>query len=178
MTINGLGAISAANIQDMDLETAMLTVQANRVSLLEAQLKEQITSIQAKNDQVAKLNALLSYINSLAAKFEPGAGPTDTLDGKIPVHEFIDLKNHLDAAGVTLEDIFGKDTELEKIPKSSFDGAVARLKGSIDSLSNTQQMDMLRLQGLSNKRNEAVDVQTNFMKKMQDNRSSIIGNMR
>jgi len=39
-------------------------------------------------------------------------------------------------------------------------------------------MDMLRLQSLSNKRNEAFDVMTNFIKKMQDSRSSIIGNMR
>ncbi|WJH32173.1 hypothetical protein N6H13_15585 [Paenibacillus sp. CC-CFT742] len=42
----------------------------------------------------------------------------------------------------------------------------------------TLQMEMLRLQSLSNKRNEAFDVMTNFIKKMQDSRSSIIGNMR
>ncbi|OZI57325.1 hypothetical protein CAL27_23425 [Bordetella genomosp. 1] len=51
-------------------------------------------------------------------------------------------------------------------------------KSAIDTLSNSQQMDMLRLQGLTNKRNEAFDVMTNFVKKMQENRSSIIGNMR
>jgi len=51
-------------------------------------------------------------------------------------------------------------------------------KAQIDALSNSQQMDMLRLQSLSNKRNEAFDVMTNFIKKMQDSRSSIIANMR
>ncbi|CAM4211403.1 hypothetical protein [Saccharibacillus endophyticus] len=51
-------------------------------------------------------------------------------------------------------------------------------KAQIDALSSTQQMDMLRLQSLSNKRNEAFDVMTNFIKKMQDSRSSIIANMR
>ncbi|WP_255176199.1 hypothetical protein [Bordetella genomosp. 5] len=56
--------------------------------------------------------------------------------------------------------------------------AIADNKNAIDSLSNSQQMDMLRLQSLSNKRNEAFDVMTNFIKKMQDNRSSIVGNMR
>ena len=35
-----------------------------------------------------------------------------------------------------------------------------------------------RLQSLSNKRNEAFETMTNFIKKMQDSRSSIIGNMR
>ena len=52
------------------------------------------------------------------------------------------------------------------------------IKGQIDALSNSQQMDMLRLQSLSNKRNEAFETMTNFIKKMQDSRSSIIGNMR
>ncbi|MFE6078869.1 hypothetical protein ACFVQB_30925 [Paenibacillus sp. NPDC057886] len=52
------------------------------------------------------------------------------------------------------------------------------LKSRIDALSNSQQMDMLRLQSMTNKRNEAFDVMTNFIKKMQDSRSSIIGNMR
>ncbi|WP_235356045.1 hypothetical protein [Aneurinibacillus migulanus] len=36
----------------------------------------------------------------------------------------------------------------------------------------------LKNQNLSNNRNEAFDVMTNFLKKMQDSRSSIIGNMR
>ena len=48
----------------------------------------------------------------------------------------------------------------------------------LENQSNSQQMDMLRLQSLTNKRNEAFDVMTDFVKKMQDSRSSIIGNMR
>ena len=52
------------------------------------------------------------------------------------------------------------------------------LKQQINTLSNSQQMDMLRLQSLSHKRNEAFDTMTNFIKKMQDSRSSIITNMR
>lgn len=55
---------------------------------------------------------------------------------------------------------------------------VAQLKAQYDSLSNTQQMDMLKLQSLTNKRNEAFDLMTNFIKKMADARSSILGNMR
>ncbi|WP_269862418.1 hypothetical protein [Achromobacter xylosoxidans] len=55
---------------------------------------------------------------------------------------------------------------------------ITAAKSQVDSLGNTQQMEMLRLQGLTNKRNEAFDVMTNFLKKMQDSRSSIIGNMR
>ncbi|MFS0860821.1 MULTISPECIES: hypothetical protein [Paenibacillus] len=66
-----------------------------------------------------------------------------------------------------------------QVANQSGDTAQAqKLKGQIDALGNSQQMDMLRLQSMSNKRNEAFDVMTNFIKKMQDSRSSIIGNMR
>ena len=63
--------------------------------------------------------------------------------------------------------------------KANGDTATATARQQqIDTLSNTQQMDMLRLQSLSNKRNEAFDLMTNFIKKMQESRSSIIANMR
>ncbi|MCM3175706.1 MULTISPECIES: hypothetical protein [Paenibacillus] len=65
------------------------------------------------------------------------------------------------------------------VAQQNGDEALAQqLKNQIDAASNSQQMDMLRLQSMSNKRNEAFDLMTNFVKKMQDSRSSIIGNMR
>jgi hypothetical protein len=62
--------------------------------------------------------------------------------------------------------------------KGELDSAVTKLKSQVDSMGSTQQMDMLRLQSLSNKRNEAFDLMTNFMKKFADKRESIVGNMR
>ena len=62
--------------------------------------------------------------------------------------------------------------------REGLEKAIPDIKSKLDAASNSQQMDMLRLQSLSNKRNEAFDTMTNFIKKMQDSRSSIIGNMR
>lgn len=70
------------------------------------------------------------------------------------------------------------NSQLQVAQQNGDEAAIQKLKGQIDGASNSQQMDMLRLQSLSNKRNEAFDVMTNFIKKMQDSRSSIIGNMR
>ncbi|OPG99461.1 hypothetical protein B2I21_04435 [Chryseobacterium mucoviscidosis] len=70
------------------------------------------------------------------------------------------------------------NAQLQAAIQSGDASQVQALKSKIDALSSSQQMDMLRLQALSNKRNEAFDVMTNFIKKMQDSRSSIIGNMR
>ncbi|HYC37690.1 MAG TPA: hypothetical protein VEC19_14785 [Usitatibacter sp.] len=69
----------------------------------------------------------------------------------------------------------------DKVPdvkQKDFDVFAEQLKGKIDSLNSSQQMDMLRMQGLTNKRNEAFDLMTNFIKKMADSRSSVLGNMR
>ncbi|MED4454064.1 hypothetical protein [Metabacillus fastidiosus] len=66
--------------------------------------------------------------------------------------------------------------DIEKIKE--LDAKIAATKGQIDTLSSVNQMDMLRLQSMTNKRNEAFDVMTNFIKKMQESRSAIIGNMR
>lgn len=68
-----------------------------------------------------------------------------------------------------------KSGEMEQ---QEFDGLINNITSRIDSLNSSQQMDMLRLQSVTNKRNEAFDIMTNFVKKMQDSRSSIVGNMR
>lgn len=62
--------------------------------------------------------------------------------------------------------------------QGEFDQLINNITSRIDSLNSSQQLDMLRLQSLTNKRNESFDIMTNFIKKLQDNRSSIIGNMR
>lgn len=71
-----------------------------------------------------------------------------------------------------------KAATTDKAKQDELQAQIQDVKNQIDSLSNSQNMDMLRLQSLSNKRNEAFDTMTNFIKKMQESRSSIIGNMR
>jgi len=195
--------LSAEHIQSMDLETAMLAVQSNRANLLETQLKDQIASVQAKNEQISKLNALMGTLNAVAAKFKTQSSAGDTLakqyNDKDELKNRADnlkgtLNDHLAAAGIKpldlmpsgkheVKDSKGNKTgavtfDINTVSKGELEGVIAQLKGNIDSMSNTQQMDMLRLQSLSNKRNEAFDLMSNFIKKMQDSRSSILGNMR
>ncbi|WP_340033856.1 hypothetical protein NST50_01020 [Paenibacillus sp. FSL E2-0202] len=165
-TQNSVGSVNLegmtqVNIQGMDLETAMMAVQENRTNMLESQLKDQITAVQAQNETIAKLNQLLGVINEELGKLPSGAEAGSAV-------ELVDDKGAMfTAMGMAIPQNKG---ELEKL--------LGQIKSQIDSASNSQQMDMLRLQSLTNKRNEAFDVMTNFIKKMQDSRSSIIGNMR
>ncbi|WP_256762208.1 hypothetical protein [Cohnella sp. WQ 127256] len=161
---NTIGNISSANIQGMDIESALMAVQAERSKLLESQLKSQIADVQSRNEQVAKLNSVLAGLYQVKGRIGASAPANTAITSK----EQSDLRSLYLAAGLT---------ELPKT-KSEVDTHINTVKQSIDALGNSQQMDMLRLQSLSNKRNEAFDTMTNFVKKMQESRSSIIGNMR
>lgn len=100
----------------------------------------------------------------------------------------VDGNGTMDAKGKVVQgwvdQIGGKVAELEaKIKQNAATVEtnkedIASAKTQVDALGNTQQMEMMRLQSMTGKRNEAFDVMTNFIKKMQESRSSIIGNMR
>lgn len=191
VNMNPLGTVSAAELQGMDLETMMMTVQSNRAQLLETQLKEQINAVQDKNNKIARLNSAMGIMNGIQAKFPSNAQSGDKVDNYVKNNDYElekELNSFLQASGSHpfpsnnggrnmngvqyLGGLHGNTT------KGELDTAIQRVKSEIDSLSNSQQMDMLRLQSLSNKRNEAFETMTNFIKKMQDSRNSIIGNMR
>jgi len=157
--IGGIGVISPIQLQGLDLETALLMVQQQRTTLLDQQLRDQINEVNTRNQLITEYNSLIS--NLLTAKSQSITSFTldeATTDSLIKVGVITQSKKSYSV--------------------SEIDQMISSLRNKIDSVSNTQQMDMLRLQSLSNKRNEAFDVMTNFIKKMQDSRSSIIGNMR
>ncbi|SAI69995.1 secreted protein [Bordetella ansorpii] len=207
MSTSGIGSnmqVLNVDISSMDLETALMAVQGERTRLLDAQLADQIKAVQGRNDQIAKLNNVLSGLTQAQGLFPSDAKATDNLDStgdgawrkdqSWPLERQVNtalieagmtspglqtvgpaLTNSVDENGnaVMLDGgIRGFTT------KGDLEAMITKVKGMIDGESNSQQMDMLRLQSMSNKRNEAFDVMTNFVKKMQDSRSSIIGNMR
>lgn len=195
----GIGGVSLQNLQSMDVETALMAVQQERTRLLDTQLQSQIQEVQNRNDMIAKLNTVLSALNSAAAQFKSGASATDTIpdwnNDKVKAIE-IPLNDAIKAAGLGDLGFTARQGRISNLgfdghgaagdtsimqggtTKGEIDGAINKVKGMIDSAGNSQQMDMLRLQSMTNKRNEAFDVMTNFVKKMQESRSSIIGNMR
>lgn len=78
-----------------------------------------------------------------------------------------------------LDSLKGNEIEVRgDLTVSELQRLIESVKDSIDEQSNEQQMDMIKLQELTNKRNEAFDTMTDLIKKMQDSRGTIIGNMR
>ena len=197
MNINNSPPIlsSGLDISGLDLETALMAVQNERVRLLDTQLQTQLEEVQNRNDQVAKLHNLQTALNAAKEHFKSDDDATDKFSnikingekasyrtGNIfkgytnhtnPEHEKIinDINDAMKKAG--FGESIGKD-----ITKGELETLIQDVKNAVDRESNSQQMDMLRLQSMSGKRNEAFDVMTNFVKKMQDSRSAIIANLR
>ena len=145
-----IAGILKANPTGVSIEEMLLQVQQRRADLLETQLREQIEAEQAKNARTQGLQQALSQNGQDDQRWRDFCAQKTNLD--------------LDCAG---KDVAGFGVVM-----------VNRVKTMLDSVGNSQQIDMLRLQALSAKRNEAFEQMTAWMKKMQDVRSSIVGNMR
>ena len=64
------------DLQGMDLETAMMAVQAKRAQNLEAQMNGQLETVKAQNNKMSKLNELMTAINKAITTF-PAKAATD-----------------------------------------------------------------------------------------------------
>ena len=58
------------------------------------------------------------------------------------------------------------------------EAVMQKIKGVIDKLSSSQQLDMVRLQKMTNSRNEAFSMISNVNKQALDNRMAIVNNLR
>lgn len=191
---SNIGNIGQIDLSSMDIETALMMVQSERTKLLDSQLKSQIEEVQKRNELTGALNDMQAKLNGMKGSLESkdakpgdvvkGSAGTPTNDALAKDYAILAFKLGMDPAPVKatpIKDAQGNVTgaNVTGLPtREGLEKAIPDLKSKLDAASNSQQMDMLRLQSLSNKRNEAFDTMTNFVKKMQDSRSSIIGNMR
>ncbi|WP_136417415.1 MULTISPECIES: hypothetical protein [Oxalobacteraceae] len=188
----------------LNVEQWMLLVQQERVGELDNVVTQQAEQIHKRNQAIANLNTALSAVTAIQAKFASDAKPGDKVrdavggEGPWSAGDYqleTDVNEALTAAGV--DNLFNtpmgqRDTNeggsanhinwqghgmCGDRTKGDVDGAISKLKSTIDALSNLQQMDTLRLQSVMNKRNEGFDIMSNFIKKYSDVLDSIIRNL-
>lgn len=154
--------VNEISLTAFDLEGALRAVQDQRVRLLDQQLSSQVTDVQKRNARVVTLNTAITALNAYVA------GATDE-----------SLATAIAAARPAVEShvLLSATSDSTEVRTAAAD-LVATLRVERDAATNTQQMDMLRLAGLTDKRSEAADLMSSFLTKMQGSQSSIIGNMR
>lgn len=236
MTADFSGTLGAVDLSGADIETALLTVQTQRATLLEDQLRDQMLAVQKRNQSIDTFNTILAAVRDLRPTGDKDSKANLTSGGTVgvPTAHYLDgqqayidnmedqynkalattnnpsatnaektaaatlvslLPGQLSAARNNLANAQASNaatqtislqsaltmygfTQTGEITQEEFDSLIQNITSRIDSLNSSQQLEMLRLQSLTNKRNEAFDVMTNVVKKMQDSRSSIVGNLR
>ncbi|MGY6268540.1 hypothetical protein ACXIUT_02530 [Achromobacter denitrificans] len=181
-------SITAKSAENNKLEEANLSIQRQISELQELQSRLKASECPnpdgwyglswGQGDDAALSHSTLEQIKASGLTVPTGAdAPRDidgngTMDAKGKV--VAGWQKEIDGKVAALEESIKKNSATVESNKTE----MTSLKNQVDALGNTQQTEMLRLQGMTSKRNEAFDVMTNFLKKMQDSRSSIIGNMR
>lgn len=149
-----------AEIVATDLETLLLTVQGGRNQLIDQRLAEQIELVQRRNQELSLLNAALNSVSRCVAD------PSDAL--------FAAASESVRAANV--EHPFLAATGDERMTQATLLHVV--LTNQINQSGASQQVDMLRLQSLTSRRNDTSDLISAMQKKLLESKSAIIGNMR
>lgn len=272
LDLSSIPLISAADIDAMDLGTAIQLVQGQRAVLLEDLVKDQLKEIQDRNHKIQALNTTISSARELMSQFGEKDG-TDkkisdliekekksirnteewkadnknyresqvkengtaiqiqkekqksahaearNLSGELSLirnssensRKIKEMKENIEKATREFNQASLEISKLEKIIDLEFNdgetksGAylenlknsamyanleidvknrgelqtlVENIKSEIDTLSNTQQMDMVRLQNYTNKYNDTFEVRTNMLNKEHEVTSKINNNIR
>ncbi|KGD93690.1 hypothetical protein JL37_14700 [Achromobacter sp. RTa] len=181
-------SIAAKSSENNKLEESNLSMQKQITELRDLQSRLKASECPnpegwyglswGQGDDKALSHATLDQIKASGLSIPGGAdAPRDvdgngTMDAKGRV--VAGWQKEIDTKVAALEESIKNNAATVEANKTE----MTSIKSQVDALGNTQQTEMLRLQGMTGKRNEAFDVMTNFIKKMQDSRSSIIGNMR
>ena len=171
--IGGIQKTGGAFIMDgqkYDLDTLIMTLQLQRAENIDKQIEDQANEMKNRNSNLQVLNELM--IKARNEKENKTEG--DTASFKIG-----DLGPH------TMKEWF-KEFNIEFKPASgdatakqtTWETNIQNLKGRVDSLNSNSQLDMIRLQSLMNKRNEAFEMMSNVLAKVGKNRETIVANMR
>jgi len=154
-----------------------MAVQIDRANVLESQIKDQIGDMQRRNLWLKNANKALEALrknrpSDPSSTAEYGSFVWDSRFEEAPgVSSRETVLYFMASQGIDISNTLRAD-------QNNFDTAINNLKTKIDTVNSQSQMDMVRLQGLMDKRNQAFDMLTNNLSKFSKSMDSVIGNMR
>ena len=160
----------------MDLGALMMTLQLERTKELDKTIADQMKQIKDRNAQIKALNEFLGGVR----KFK-GDGSDDDTASTVTINGQTKTLWRGDDSwakqfGISWTDINGGASR--KTRDGQWDLNIENIKGKIDGLNSDSQLDMIRLQSLIDKRNQAFEMASNTLQKDQKTRDAIVGNFR
>jgi hypothetical protein len=153
----------------MNIPELLMAIQIERANILDGQIRDQMEDMQNRNEWLRDANAALQALRAKRPNND-----TAVADSR---GEFTNSKGEKKMVATWLSENGIKIPEGER-KQAHFDTLISNLKGSIDTVNSQSQMDMVRLQGLMDKRNQAFDLITNSLSKFNKSLETVIGNMR
>ncbi len=157
--------------QDMDLQGLIMAIESRRADLLDKQLADQVNQTKKLNETIDLANKMLAYARTQQSSVLKKGVSKD--DSKVAADNMT-FRQWAEQNGISLHDV--NDDDLHN--KNEWAAIIENVKGHIDSLNSTSQMEIIRLQSLMNKRNQAYELMTNTLQKLSGSVDKIIDNIR
>ncbi|WP_263082192.1 hypothetical protein [Endozoicomonas sp. Mp262] len=161
---------------NISLDALVMSVLTQRAEIIEVQLREQISSIQQKNQELEVANDWLTKAKSKKAN---AGDSTNGNDNSRFEQEFFDYWNSLGAQ------YQGKPSDGSAPPtpplqhnSADWDVNIEGLKAKIEALTSQSQLETTKLQQTINKYNQSFEMLSNFINKYYQSINTIIQNLR
>lgn len=153
------------NGKSVDFQDLMVAVSEARAVAVEGEVAPMSTRMRQRNRDLDALGSALAELTSAQATLKSDAGGNDKCS-----YTFSDEMRE------TCQRMYGKKPS-NNDSKKWLEYHIQKVKSSIDSLNNSSQTDMSRLQSLVDRRDESYSTATNLMTAVSDTRSNLIGNL-
>ncbi len=147
------------------LDALVMSVLTGRAEIIEIQLRDQIESIQDKNNRLEEANDWLAKAKE--QKADAGTSGSSSFS-----QEFQDYWNSLGA------EYQGKDNGDFSHNSADWDVNVEGLKAKIEALTSQSQLETTKLQQTINKYNQSFEMLSNFINKYYQSLGTVIQNLR
>lgn len=154
-----------------DFETLMVAVSLKRATAVEGEVSPLATRMRMRNTEIDELGSALADLTKVQACFASDAKGTDRSGTSIQ-----------DSTYQTLKKVFGDangniNFSNYDMTKYEVEEWLQRVESKIDSLNNSSETDMSRLESLVDRRDESYSTASDLMSEVSDTRSNLIGNL-
>jgi hypothetical protein len=197
MTIQGPGASSgiqfdsiAKTIGTGDMEGMLIAFGIERAQTMEQAVKAKIADMRSRNAEIQDLQAAMQYFRAAkpgkdekGKSFEVNGNKISPDNAEFQRHKAVLEKHGLynGIKEVEKRDWMGRPTgekTVELAKKGGFRDLIANMESKIDELTSNDQLDMITLQSMVSKQNNAIEMVSNLTSKFAQLNDKIVGNMR
>ncbi len=171
ITTSSTQPLTREEILSMPLDVAAFYLAMQQTESLDRQIQDKMLEIQNKQSDLAQAREYLAKMKELQNNAKEGKGdcPWDKKASMMPQG----MADWLDAHGVQWDRTGNDLAQSEK----EWDINIEHLNAYIQNKNSSVELDMLQIQSLMNKRNQALEMSSTIMKKSTEAKEAILRNI-